>query len=58
MFEVVKLFKGKETVVMVDKSMTKVKARKRELEKSVRRGVNGQIVAYIVRPSTATESFK
>lgn len=50
LFHLVRLFRGKETVMMTD-TLPRVNARKKQLSSSQRKGVRGQATTYTVRPA-------
>ena len=57
LYNLIKKYKGKETVMMTD-SLAKVNARKKELSSSQRGGIKNQRVEYVVVPTTETDKFK
>ncbi len=52
MYDLVKTYRGKTEVVMTD-TQAKVKAKKRSLETSQRKGIKGYKVSYAIKESEA-----
>lgn len=57
LYDLIKKYKGDETVVMTD-TYTKVNARKKTLVASQRKGVKQQRVEYSVKATEETEKFQ
>lgn len=57
LYELVKIFKGKEEVIMIGE-LAKINDRKNKARSSERSGIKGQRTAYLVRPSQTNEKYK
>jgi hypothetical protein len=56
-FDLIQIRRGKEEVVMTE-ALSKVNSRAATLRKSHRRGMNGDKVEFVIRPSESKDKFK